>query len=152
MLFDAARRNQLEFLLEIVVSLNHQHQSKYIVSIVDRIYSLGIKPDWWKLEPLTTVDGWRELERLINSWDSLCRGVLLLGLDQPIDVLGKSFELAAKSTVVKGFAVGRSIFGEIAKDWFSDRLTDAESVRLMGENFQLLCDKWNFVSQHRLKA
>ena len=56
------------------------------------------------------------------------------------------------STLVKGFAVGRSIFGEIAKDWFSDRLTDAESVRLMAENFQLLCDKWNFVSQHRPEA
>ncbi len=151
-LFNAARRNQLEFLLEIVVSLHHQHQTEDIVSIVDRIYSLGIKPDWWKLEPLTTVDGWQELERLINSWDSLCRGVLLLGLDQPIDVLIKSFELAAKSPVVKGFAVGRSIFSDIAKDWFSDRLTDAESVRSMAENFQLLCDKWKFVSQYRSQA
>ena len=92
------------------------------------------------------------MERLINSWDSLCRGVLLLGLDQPIDVLIKSFELAAKSPVVKGFAVGRSIFSDIAKDWFSDRLTDAESVRAMAENFQLLCDKWKFVSQYRSQA
>ena len=148
-LFNAARRNQLEFLLEIIVSREHQYQNEYIFSIVDRLYSLGIRPDWWKLEPLSSVDGWQKLEQLINKWDGLCRGILLLGLDQSIDVLSKSFELAAGSNLVKGFAVGRSIFGEIAEDWFSDRLTNAESIRLMGENFQLLCDKWNFVSQHR---
>ena len=151
-LFNATRRNQLEFLLEIIVSREHQYQNEDILSIVDRLYSLGIRPDWWKLEPLSSVDGWQKLEQLINKWDGLCRGILLLGLDQSIDVLSKSFELAAGSNLVKGFAVGRSIFGEIAEDWFSDRLTNAESIRLMAENFQLLCDNWNFVSQHRFQV
>ncbi len=148
-LFDAARRNQLEFLLEIIVSRQHQYKNQDILDVVNRLYGLGIRPDWWKLEPLTSIASWKKMEELINTRDRFCKGVLLLGLDQPIDFLGDCFKLASHINLVKGFAVGRSIFGEIAEDWFSDRLTDSESIKLMSQNFQLLCDRWISVSEDK---
>ena len=146
-LFNAARRNQLEFLLEIIVSREHQYQNQDILTVIDRLYSLGIRPDWWKLEPLNSFQGWQKLDDTITSWDISCRGILLLGLDQPINMLSKSFKLAAKSKLVKGFAVGRSIFRQPADDWFSGKMTDKECIKIMSKQFQRLCDIWISSSQ-----
>ena len=146
-LFNAARRNQLEFLLEIIVSREHQYQNQDILTVIDRLYSLGIRPDWWKLEPLNSFQGWQKLDDTITSWDISCRGILLLGLDQPINMLSKSFKLAAKSKLVKGFAVGRSIFRQPADHWFSGKMTDKECIKIMSKHFQRLCDIWISSSQ-----
>ena len=89
----------------------------------------------------------KKLDDAIISWDSSCRGILLLGLDQPLNMLIQSFKLAGKSRLVKGFAVGRSIFRQPADDWFSGKMTDKECVSIMSHHFQRLCDSWISFSQ-----
>ena len=38
----------------------------------------GVKPEWWKLTPLT-ADGWTRLAALIAERDPHCRGAVILG-------------------------------------------------------------------------
>jgi 5-dehydro-2-deoxygluconokinase len=51
-LFHAARRNRLEFLLEVIASKVGSVRDDTTALIIQRFYNLGVYPDWWKLEPL----------------------------------------------------------------------------------------------------
>ena len=44
------------------------------------MYDLGIRPDWWKLEPSEDPARWAAIQDTIRRYDPLCRGVLVLGL------------------------------------------------------------------------
>ena len=75
-----------------------------------RLYHLGIRPAWWKLEA-QPADAWREIARVVAASDPLCHGVLLLGLDASEEQVAQSFDVAARHPVCRGFAIGRTIFG-----------------------------------------
>ena len=78
----------------------------------------------------------------IETGDPLCRGVLLLGLEAPEKDLAQAFALAHNCRVVKGFAVGRTIFAEPAVEWFAGRIDDREAVDRMAAAFARLGDLW----------
>ena len=61
----------------------------------------------------------RNIERAIGANDPHCRGVVLLGLSAPEEELIASFEAAASTPIVKGFAVGRTIFADAAEHWLA---------------------------------
>jgi 5-dehydro-2-deoxygluconokinase len=107
-----------------------------------RLYAIGIRPDWWKLEPAIDGAAWRHIQAAIDECDPRCRGVLLLGLSVPEAELIRSFESAAPFAVVKGFAVGRTIFQDVAKDWFAGRCADAQAVAALASKLQRLVMAW----------
>jgi 5-dehydro-2-deoxygluconokinase len=45
--------------------------------------------------------------------------------------------------MVKGFAVGRTIFGEAARAWFRGELDDAAAIATMAARFRRLCSLWD---------
>ena len=51
--------------------------------------------------------------------------MVLLGLEAPEEDLAQAFALARDCSLVKGFAVGRTIFVEPAVEWFAGRIDDA---------------------------
>lgn len=75
--------------------------------------------------------------------DPHVRGVLILGLDAPIDSLRSSFRSAAAQPLIRGFAVGRSIFGDAARAWFRGEINDSQAVDCMAERFAALCGYWD---------
>ncbi|MCB1376582.1 MAG: DUF2090 domain-containing protein, partial [Rhodobacteraceae bacterium] len=79
----------------------------------------------------------------IERHDPRTRGIVILGLDAPESELAESFALAARQPLVKGFAVGRTIFGQVARNWLAGRIDDEESVVTMAENFNRLCKIWD---------
>jgi 5-dehydro-2-deoxygluconokinase len=44
--------------------------------------------------------------------------------------------------VVKGFAVGRTIFNEVAQEWFRGRMGDEAAVNGMAERLSALVSAW----------
>ncbi|MFK7942160.1 MAG: 2-deoxy-5-keto-D-gluconate 6-phosphate aldolase domain-containing protein, partial [Paracoccaceae bacterium] len=111
--------------------------------LIQRFYDRGIYPDWWKLEPFTTQSAWSHAVAAIERNDPRTRGIVILGLDAAPDALAKSFALAAKQPLVKGFTVGRTIFGEAARQWMSGQIDDTAAVRTMAANYQSLCHVWD---------
>ncbi|MGF0540074.1 bifunctional 5-dehydro-2-deoxygluconokinase/5-dehydro-2-deoxyphosphogluconate aldolase [Agrobacterium sp. ES01] len=144
-LYSAARSVGRELLIEIIASKSESVNSDTVAAAIREIYSAGIRPDWWKLEPQNDALAWRNIEAAITENDVWCRGVLLLGLDAPIQDIIPAFALASESSVVKGFAVGRTIFATTATDWLAGRINDETAVKQMAERFQTLVDEWLFL-------
>lgn len=142
-LFTAARRNRLEFLLEIIPSKVGSVTDATSATVIQRFYDLGVFPDWWKLEPFTSDAAWANACAAITRNDPRTRGVVVLGLDAPEADLTASLALAARHDLVKGFAVGRTIFGEAARGWLAGTLTDAEAVAQMAGKYDTLCKAWD---------
>ena len=142
-LFHAARRNGLEFLLEVIPSKVGAVDDATSARVIRRFYDKGVYPDWWKLEPFRTEAAWKNAVEAIERHDAHTRGVVVLGLDAPEDELAASFELAARFPLVKGFAVGRTIFGQAARDWLAGGIGDDEAVRTMTDNYRRLCRIWD---------
>ncbi len=142
-LFTAARRNRLEFLLEVIPSKFGKVTDDTTATVIQRFYDVGVTPDWWKLEPFKTDAAWENACAAITRNDPNTRGIVVLGLDAPADELAASFALAAKQPLVKGFAVGRTIFGEVAPRWFAGDLSSEDAVAEMATRYENLCRVWD---------
>ena len=57
--------------------------------------------------------------------------------------LAKGFAAVAGIPMVKGFAVGRTIFSNAARQWLRGEMDDAQAVADMAARFQRLADIWN---------
>jgi 5-dehydro-2-deoxygluconokinase len=68
--------------------------------------------------------------------------VVLLGLDAPMSELKAGFAVARKARSVRGFAVGRSIFGQAASAWLAGEIDDAAAVAEMARRFGWLVEVW----------
>src|SRR5690606_30021610 len=77
-LFHAARRNRLEFLLEIIPSKVGPVDDETSAVLIRRFYEIGVYPDWWKLEPFTTDAAWAGACAAITENDPHVRGVVVL--------------------------------------------------------------------------
>lgn len=142
-LFHAARRNGLEFLLEVIPSKVNAVDDNSTPNVIQRFYDAGIFPDWWKLEPFMSDAAWKNAVEAIHRNDPRTRGIVVLGLDAPEADLAASFELAARFPLVRGFAVGRTIFGNAARDWMAGQITDGEATELMMDKYLRLCRLWD---------
>jgi 5-dehydro-2-deoxygluconokinase len=142
-LFQACRRNRLEMLLEVIPSKVGPGHDSTTPAIIQRIYDADIYPDWWKLEPFRSDEAWRAVCGTIERNDPHTRGVVVLGLDAPADQLKASFALAAGHGLVKGFAVGRTIFADAARAWMQDAISDDEAIAQMAKNYASLCRLWD---------
>jgi 5-dehydro-2-deoxygluconokinase len=142
-LFAAARRHRLETLLEVIPSKLGPVDDSTTARIIERVYGWGLYPDWWKLEPFASEAAWAAAGAAIAARDPYCRGVVVLGLEAPPEALEASFRLAARQPLVKGFAVGRTIFAEAARAWFAGAITDDEAVAQMASRYRDLCAAWD---------
>lgn len=142
-LFTAARRNGLDFLLEIIPSKVGPVDDTTTATLIGQFYAAGIYPDWWKLEPMQTPAAWQNAIDAIEAHDRHTRGIVVLGLDAPEAELAASFKVAAGFPLVRGFAVGRTIFGAAARDWLAGTISDEAAVAQMAERYARLCEIWD---------
>jgi 5-dehydro-2-deoxygluconokinase len=142
-LWEATRASGHELLLEVIPPasmLAPGGTDAAVLRAVKRFYNLGLKPEWWKLAPMSSAS-WAALATLIAERDPQCRGAVVLGLNQPFDELVAGFAQAAHP-VVKGFMVGRTIWGEASRDWLAGRIDDAALIARVAERFGRLVDAW----------
>jgi Uncharacterized protein conserved in bacteria len=141
-LYDAARRVRRELLIEIIAGKNGTLDDHTIARALEEIYALGVKPDWWKLEPQASAAAWREIGAVIEKHDPWCRGIVLLGLEAPQHELERAFAACAEAPMVRGFAVGRTLFADAAEKWFAGQIDDETAISDMAERFERLTQAW----------
>jgi 5-dehydro-2-deoxygluconokinase len=141
--YDAARKVGRELLVEIISSKHGALKDDTAARALVEVYAAGIKPDWWKLETLPGAEAWKQVDAVIEANDPFCRGVVLLGLDAPQSELVAGFAAAKTAKSVKGFAVGRTIFGDAARAWLDGRIGDDEAVAEMAQRFAGLVAAWD---------
>jgi 5-dehydro-2-deoxygluconokinase len=141
-LYEAARRLGRELLIEIIASKSGPLDATTIPQVMDDLYARGIKPDWWKLEPQTSVAAWRAIDAAIERHDPRCRGIVLLGLEASAEELMPAFAAARSVPSVKGFAVGRTIFADAARAWMAGEIDDEAAIADMAARFKALTEAW----------
>ena len=140
----ACRHTGHEWLFEIITARNGSDPEFDSVAIImERFYELGVKPDWWKLEPGMDESYWNAVGQVIDKNDPWCQGVIVLGLDGSIESISESFKVAAGQPWVKGFAVGRTLFAQPARDWLAGNINDATAVAIMRANYRNMINAWD---------
>jgi 5-dehydro-2-deoxygluconokinase len=142
-LWEATRESGNELLLEIIcprAMTPAGTEDATVMRAVKRFYNLGVKPEWWKLAPMQT-QGWADLAALVAERDPHCRGAVILGLNQSLQVLADSFVMAS-NPIVKGFMVGRTLWASASLKWFKNEIDDAAFVNEVAQNFVTLVDAW----------
>jgi 5-dehydro-2-deoxygluconokinase len=139
---DACRTAGREMLVEIVAGKHGALGDDTVARVVTRLYALGIRPDWWKLETQPSARAWSAIGDVVRREDPYCRGIVVLGLDAPLEDLRRGFAHAAQERLVRGFAVGRTIFAEPARHWLAGTMSDAAATDEMARRFAALVEAW----------
>ena len=87
------------------------------------------------------ADGWAALNALVQERDPHGRGAVILGLNQPLQVLADSFAQAT-NPLVKGFMVGRSLWVSASQRWLARQIDDAAFIAEVAANFATLVQAW----------
>ena len=140
--WQACNKSGHELLLEVILPENGPDKDeRHYHTMLEHFYQLGIKPDWWKLPPLSSAS-WQQITALIEREDPWSRGILILGLDAPSDKLRAGFAEAAAHPMIKGFAVGRTIFGQPSRRWMQGELSDEALIEEVKRNYLTLIGYW----------
>ena len=139
--YQACCRTGHELLVELILPADMEQNEDYYAEMLAYFYGLGIKPDWWKL-PGVSAKAWQDISAIINTNDPYCRGILILGLDAPEETFEKVFKASVNAPLVKGFAVGRTIFGQPSADWLAGKLDDQQLVEAVSERYRRLITLW----------
>ncbi len=144
-LWEATRASGHELLLEVIAPDGNADEA--VLRAVKRFYNLGLKPDWWKLAPMQAAS-WQSFAALVAERDPHCRGAVILGLNQPLETLAQGFAQAAHP-IVKGFMVGRTIWGDASRAWLADEIDDGALVERSAERFGRLVQAWRARKERR---
>lgn len=136
----ACEQNDKTWVLELIPSHDSAWGDMEILASVDQAYDAGLRPSLWKLPGLKAADSWDRLGGLIRRCDPMCEGVLVLGLDRPLAEIEQTLSLAAQGSICAGFAIGRTIFGDVARHWLARGCTDEEAVSQMATTYGRLID------------
>nr|WP_315203334.1 5-dehydro-2-deoxygluconokinase [uncultured Albidiferax sp.] len=142
-LWEATRASGNELLLEIICPralTPAGTEDAAVLRAVKRFYNLGVQPEWWKLAPMQP-QGWADLAALVAERDPYCRGAVILGLNQPLQLLADSFAQAT-NPIVKGFMVGRTLWATPSLQWLKNEIDDAAFKNAVAQNFTVLVDAW----------
>jgi 5-dehydro-2-deoxygluconokinase len=143
-LWEATRESGHELLLEVIpprdTAPDGAAADAAVLRAIQRFYNLGFRPEWWKLAPMAPAS-WAALAKLVAERDPRCRGVVILGLNQPLDVLAAGFAQATHP-IVKGFMVGRTLWAGPGLRWLKGEIDDAGLVDEAARNFATLVDAW----------
>jgi 5-dehydro-2-deoxygluconokinase len=150
-LYQACAATGRDMLVEVIPPRREGDAPDVTARAMEAIYSAGVRPDWWKLPPSVEAEAWSAIGRAIERHDTLCRGVLVLGMEAEAERLRDSFDQAARSPWVRGFAVGRSIFGPAAEQWFAGRWDDQRAADDIASRYAEVIGMWEEASGKRQK-
>lgn len=141
-LWEATRSSGHELLLEVIPKGEDGRTDggSAVIRAVEHFYSLGLKPEWWKV-PAMSAAHWDALDEIVRNNDPYCRGAVILGLSQPLDQLVSDFH-EARAPIVKGFMVGRSVWAEPLRAWLAGELDDEAFRDQVSERFLRLTHGW----------
>ena len=142
-LWEASRRNRLEFLLEIIPSKVGPVNDDSTATLIRQFYAAGVWPDWWKLEPMTSRAAWANAIAAIEAHDRTRAALWCSGSPRRRRNSRRASRPPRGFDLVKGFAVGRTIFGDVARSWMTGGTNDGEAVAEMTRRYTRLCAIWD---------
>jgi 5-dehydro-2-deoxygluconokinase len=142
-LYDACCTSQHQLLLEIIPPKEDTLDvGDSVLRSIEHILSMQVRPDWWKLPAMDRQYAER-IDKLITEQTPHCQGIVVLGQGASIEQLADSFKAFSGLANTRGFAVGRTIFGNAAQAWLADEIDDDALIATVAENYKKLISLWH---------
>jgi 5-dehydro-2-deoxygluconokinase len=136
----ACRAQRRELLIGIIAGSHGELREDSVARVLRRLYELDIRPDWWALEPQPNA-GWQQCAQVIAGNDAYCRGILI-SLEAAGEGSTALLALAARTTLVRGFVAGRSMFAGAAAAWLAGQISDEALAADITGRFRALVATW----------
>ncbi len=141
-LYLATRRTGHELIVEISPPTNSLITASTISHIMQRIYEIGIYPDWWQISPPRDLRAFENISRVISENDRFCHGVLMMAQHATFEQLPIIFNACAKQPYSKGFIVDKSLFHVALNQWLAQSLSNQVFVETVCRNFEKAISIW----------
>ncbi|MDP9484504.1 MAG: 5-dehydro-2-deoxygluconokinase [Actinomycetota bacterium] len=141
-LYDACLQNDRQLLLEVQPTPGTAYDEESVAGLIRRFYELGVRPEWWKIPPDPDPGVWARIGRVVREHDPYCAGLLVLGQAAGEGELAESFAAAASEPLCRGFAIGRSIYGEPVRRWLAGEINDEELQSSVAERYGRMNALW----------
>ena len=141
-LHDACLVNDRRLLLEVQASPETTYDGDSVARLLERFYEIGVRPEWWKIPPNPDPAVWARIGDVVREHDPYCAGLLVLGQALEEEKLVESFAAAASEPLCRGFAIGRSIYGEPGRRWLAGETDDEELVHSVAERYGRMNALW----------
>jgi myo-inositol catabolism protein IolC/predicted dehydrogenase len=119
----------------------------YLPHMLASAYQRGVRPHWWKLPPIADEGQWHRAAAVIDEFDPSCEGMLVLGQTAGHHQVQSALAAAASEPRVRGFAIGRAIFGEAVQAWLTGSAGDAQLVDDIAARYSSTIASWAAVRQ-----
>ncbi|MBS0287578.1 MAG: DUF2090 domain-containing protein [Proteobacteria bacterium] len=141
-LYLACRKTNHELVIELAPATNSLITASTYSHIMQRLYEIGIYPDWWQVMPPRDQRTFENIQRVIQENDKFCKGVLTLGQQATLEQLPVMFNNAAKHECCKGFVVDKSLFQAALTQWLGQMMTNQAFIDTVARSFEKAISIW----------
>lgn len=141
-LYIACRKTGHELVIELAPATNSLITASTHSHIMQRLYEIGIYPDWWQMLPPRDQRAFENVQRVIGENDKFCKGVLILAQQATLEQLPVMFANAVKCAPCKGFVVDKSLFQAALNQWFGQTMTNQAFIETVCRSFEKAISIW----------
>ena len=125
---DFCKKHKMEFMLEVLLTGKGSRFSQ-MKKMIKSFETKDIKPSLWKLEGLDKSSQWKAIRKLTKA------DIIILGRGKTKKDVRAWIVQAAKSGVVRGFAIGRTIFFPPLKKYQAKKISRKKAIELIAKNY-----------------
>jgi myo-inositol catabolism protein IolC len=133
---DVCATNGVPLMLEVLLDKQGSHTPNDLLKVFADMQADGSKVGIWKIEGFDKAEDWKTLAPAAQA------PMIILGRGQNVRAVETWVEAAAKSGVVDGFAIGRTIFQDALSAYAQGTVSRAEAIHTIAHNFQHFIQLW----------
>ena len=128
-------------LIELLSTGTEEEREEFLIHTIRTAGEMGIVPEFWKVESLVSAQAWKNVKDVMHS----SSGILLLGRGEDRAHVEQAVRTAAKSGMVDGFAIGRTLFADELRGVVTGKKKRTAAVHAIAENFRSMITLWKSV-------
>lgn len=127
--------HQIKLMLEVLIEGEGAHLD-HVLTMIQEMTQDDILPSVWKLEGLESAEDWKSVAKATPA------DLIMLGRGESQDDVEDWIHTASGSSVVHGFAIGRTIF-MVPLEWYRDeKISREEAVQMIAKNYLHFIRLW----------
>ena len=133
---DFCDTNGIPLMLEILLDKQGAHTPDDMLKVFAEMQAAGIKVGTWKIEGFEKAEDWKKIAPEAKA------PMIILGRGQNQTAVETWVQAAAKSGVVDGFAIGRTIFQDALSAYSEGTMSRADAVQAIADNYLHFIKLW----------
>jgi 5-dehydro-2-deoxygluconokinase len=133
---DWCATNGVPLMLEILLDKKDGHTPDDMLKVFSELHAAGIKVGMWKIEGFEKPEDWKKIAPEAQA------PMIILGRGQNATAVATWIEAAAKSGVVDGFAIGRTIFQDSLAAYSEGTIARADAIQKIADNYAHFIKLW----------